>query len=157
MSFDKVKARRLLKEGDVANALTYIQQHADVGSIEALIELANYYYAAGNMAKSEHFMQRAEDCLHPDDLDGRIDLASAYRLGLGGRDRQWRRRRALDHLEAVGEAGNVMVQESLMLHYLEGLNDAPVDLAKALYWAKKAHAAGSVLAKRHIKKLTRSL
>lgn len=143
MDFDKEEARRWLQEGDVAKALRHMNECADAGSIDALVALADHYLDAGESALSEQCIERAERSLQADDWDGHVSLSSAYLIGLGAGDPVSRQKRSLAHLEQVGEAGNLFVQESLMLHYLEGLNGAPCDPVKARYWAEMAAKNGS--------------
>jgi hypothetical protein len=153
VGFDKLKVRSWLRQGELGLAMSYMTECADSGSIDALISLADHYFDVGDVKLSINCMERAESTLRVDDLDGHVSLASAYRFGLGAGDPKSRQRHALVHLEKVGEAGNPVVQESLMLHYLHGLNGAQADQGRALYWAKKAADSGSELAKAELKKV----
>ncbi len=154
MEFDKEMARRWLREGDVPRALLYMKEHADRGSITALITLALYYKTSGNGAASGACIDRCERALTDDNLYGHLELAGAYQTGLGNGDLLDQKNRALELLAVVGEAGNPDIQVSLMLHYLHGLNGAPEDRNRALYWASKAALNGSRRARNVKKSLT---
>ncbi len=147
MTFDETKVREWIVRRDFSEALPYLKHHADNGSVLSLIALAHYYSGAGDNAASDKCMERAEKAIQPDDFDGHVDMASAYQTGLGARDYRRRHELALFHMQIVGEAGNPEIQISLLLHYLQGLNGAPEDKVRALYWAKRAARSGSVRAR----------
>ncbi len=142
-AFQKSKVVDWLAQGDSVRALKYMTKHELLGSIDACIGLANYYFSLGEREKSDDYIDRAERALQESDIDGRISLISAYNTALGRGNREHQQKRALYHLEMVGEAGNNYVEIELMNHYLYGLNGAPKDFKKFMYWANRAIDNGS--------------
>ncbi len=113
------------------------------GDVAAMIALADHEYGKGRRERSLDWMKQAEQSLAPDDLDTKVDLLSAYQLGLGSDDHTVRENRAIELLGELAEAGNVVAAHTLMSYYLYGLNGADVSREKFEHWARMAVSNGS--------------
>jgi TPR repeat protein len=150
LSFDPQRVRELVAKGDDEEAMRYIDQSIESGSVRAMIAKADYLFDRGDQTGSLAWIERAEKAA----LDGdtispsAVLLASAYERGLGTGTRPERERKAINILERIGETGNLPVIHALMINSLYGLNGAPEDYERCIYWAKKAAALGSDAAAR---------
>lgn len=144
--FDPQRPRDLAKQGDDDAAVTYITQFVEDGSVPAMIAMADYFFDKGDKAASLEWMDRAERSIAEDDFISPIFLSSAYRRGLGRGTAEDRYQKAFALKERVAESGNLSVVYEMMSNYLYGLNGAPKDRERFIYWAKKAAALGSEVA-----------
>ena len=104
------------------------------------------------LTRSDKLIELAESQLKPDDLDGAVELWSAFKTGLGCRNIVDGNRKAFHYMNLVAEAGNTPAQEMLLVDYLHGLNGLPVDKERFLYWCNRAMLGGSKLASKELKK-----
>jgi TPR repeat protein len=141
--FDPLRPRDLVKQGDDEAAVAYINQFVDAGSVRAMIAMADYFFDKGDKEASLSWMDRVERSIADDDFVSPIFLASAYTRGLGRGEAYERHQKAFALRERVAESGNVSVIHEMMSNYLFGLNGAPKDHERFIYWAKKAAALGS--------------
>jgi hypothetical protein len=137
------EARQLHRSGQSEFAIQKLIVPAEVGSIDAMIELAHIARDQDRKSDSDKWIDEAEATLKPGDLDGHISLNGAYSLGLGRGEREILERRALHHLELVALAGNTTAQEGLALHFLHGMDGCERDVNKFEYWIGLAINAGS--------------
>ncbi|PQJ25377.1 hypothetical protein BSZ31_10770 [Limnobacter sp. SAORIC-690] len=142
-SFQRTHAQALLKSGELEQAVACMTRYALSGDVEAMILLANYEFDQGTRERSDGWIKQAEQSLHPEDHDAKVELLSAYQMGLGSEDHEVRDRRALELLGELAESGNLVAAHSLMSHYLYGLNGAEVSREKFAYWARVADSLGS--------------
>ncbi len=142
-AFQRDHSRALLKSGDLEQAVAYMTRYALSGDVEAMISLANYEFDRGTRERSDGWIKQAEQSLRPEDHDAKVELLSAYQMGLGSEDYVVRDRRALELLGELAESGNLVAAHSLMSHYLYGLNGAEVSREKFQYWARVADSLGS--------------
>ncbi len=108
-----------------------------------MIALADHEYTEGRQERSLEWMKQAEQSLSPDDIDAKVDLLSAYQLGLGSDDHTVREGRAIQLLGELADAGNIVAAHTLMSYYLHGLNGASVSREKFEEWARVAASNGS--------------
>lgn len=141
--FDPQRPRDLVKQGDDEAAIAYINKFVEAGSVYAMIAMADYFFGKGDKEASLSWMDRAERSIADDDFVSPIYLSSAYTRGLGRGEAYERHQKAFAILERVAESGNVVVIHEMMSNYLYGLNGAPKDYERFIYWAKKAAALGS--------------
>jgi len=141
--FDPQTPRDLVDQGDEEAAVAYINQFIDAGSVRAMIALADHLFDKGDREASLLWMDRVEGAIADDDFVSPIYLSSAYRRGLGRGEADERHHKAFALLERVAESGNLVVIHEMMSNYLYGLNGAPKDHARFIYWAKRAAALGS--------------
>lgn len=141
--FEAMRARDLVRQGDDAAALAYINEFIAAGSVRAMIAMADYLFDKGDKESSLAWMDRVERSIADDDFVSPIYLASAYTRGLGRGEAQERHQKAFALRERVAESGNLVVIHDMMSNYLYGLNGAPKDHERFIYWAKKAAALGS--------------
>ena len=113
----------------------------------AMIEMADYLNDAGDRSASLGWMARAEASIAADDCESWLYLAGALRRGLGAGTAQERYFRALGLKERVAEAGHLATIREMTVNSLEGLNGAPKDSDRAMYWLRKAAALGDAEAK----------
>ena len=104
-SFQRDHARALLKSGELEQAVAYMTRYALSGDVEAMILLANYEFDQGTRERSDGWIKQAEQFLHPEDHDAKVELLSAYQMGLGSEDHEVRDRRALELLGELAESG----------------------------------------------------
>jgi TPR repeat protein len=141
--FDPQKPRELVKQGDEVAAVAYINKFVENGSVRAMIAMADYLFNKEDKEASLAWMDRVEQSISDDDFVSPIYLSSAYRRGLGRGHARERHQKAFVLLERVAESGNVVVMHEMMSNFLHGLNGAPKDYERFIYWAKKAAAHGS--------------
>jgi TPR repeat protein len=141
--FDPILARRMVKQGDDEAAVAYINKFVEVGSVSAMIAMADYWFDKGDKEASLAWMDRVERSIADDDFVSPIYLSSAYTRGLGRGEAYERHQKAFALRERVAESGNVGVIHEMMSNYLYGLNGAPKDHERFIYWTKKAAALGS--------------
>lgn len=141
--FDPQQPRDLVKQGDDEAAVAYINQFVEAGSVRAMIAMADYLFDKGDKESSLAWMDRVERSIADDDFVSPIYLSSAYARGLGRGTAQERYYKAFALRERVAESGNVSVIHEMMSNYLYGLNGAPKDYERFIYWAKKTAALGS--------------
>lgn len=142
LGFDPEAVRDLLKKGRKDDALANMDRFIAKGSVRAMIAMADYLYDSGDFHGSVDWMTRAESSIASDDFVSPIYLASALRRGLGAGTAEERYFRAQTLRERVAESGNVAVIREMMANSLYGLNGAPKDRQRFIYWAKKAAALG---------------
>ena len=133
----------MVKHGNGEAALAYINQFIVAGSVRAMIAMADYLLAKGEKEASLSWIERVERSIADDDFVSPIYLSSAYRRGLGRGTAEEQYHRAFALRERVAESGNVSVIHEMMSNYLYGLNGAPKDHERFIYWANKAAALGS--------------
>jgi len=138
------RARSLKRAGETEKGLAILLELASEGEIDPMIELAFWELDAGRRGESNEWMRRAESALRPDDWDGHVSLHSAYQMGLGEGDIEAQQRRALEHLEKVARAGNVVAQQTLALDFLRGLNGCELNVAEFEKWIQMAIRGGSL-------------
>ena len=141
--FEPQKARELISRGEGDLAIAYMEKFIGQGSVRAMISMADYLFDKKDYAASLAWMERAERTVADDDFVSPIYLASAYERGLGAGSYGEQRRRALQHLERVADSGNLVVMHTLMSYFLYGLNGAPRDRERFMYWASRAADLGS--------------
>jgi TPR repeat protein len=141
---------------DFAPLIAYLDPFVEAGYIRAYVELARVEGARGDIDRSNDLVDQAEKLLRPEDLEGRVELWSAYREGLGKGTQQQKDAKALNLIAEVAASGNVPAQEILMMDYLEGTNGVQKDPERFHSWAKRAAKGGSVLAAEELKKFARS-
>jgi hypothetical protein len=141
--FDERRVRSLAANGEHEQVLAYLNPWMNKGLVRAMISMADYLYGRGDKEASLRWMNRAEQSISEDDFVSPLYLASAYRMGLGAGDPEERRRKALALRERVAESGNIHVIHDMMTNYLYGLNMAPTDHERFVYWARKAAGLGS--------------
>jgi TPR repeat protein len=137
------EASRLHKSGQTDRAILNLIPLAEVGSIDAMVELALIARDKGNKFDSDEWIDKAEAALKPGDLDGHASLKSAYSLCLGRGERETLDDRALYHLKQIALAENTFAQESLALHFLHGLNGCDKNVDQFEYWIRRAMDLGS--------------
>ena len=141
--FDPDHPCHLVNQGDHQAALLYINEFVEAGSVRAMIAMADYLFDKGDHEASLAWMDRVERSIADEDFISPIYLSSAYKRGLGRGTAPERYQKAFALLERVAESGNVSVIHEMMSNYLYGLNGAPKDRERFIYWAKKAAALGS--------------
>jgi TPR repeat protein len=130
--------RKLMQDRRFDEARVLLKGLTESDSVFALTALADVEFEAGNRLESELLIQRAESVVDASDLEGHLDLVSAYRLGLGGHDRDFQDRMALKHMHHVASAGNPVVQMELANHYRYGLNGCAQSKPDAIKWLELA-------------------
>lgn len=143
VGFDPQRPRDLVKQGDSEAAISYISKFVEAGSVRAMIAMADYVFDKGDKEASFAWMDRVEQAIADDDFVSPIYLSSAYKRGLGRGTSHERHQKAFNLLERVAEAGNLGVIHEMMNNCLYGLNGAPKDRERFIYWTKKAAALGS--------------
>ena len=146
--YDPTLVRELYAKGwkdhkELAQLIAYLTPFVESGHLPAIIELARVELVLGNENRSQALMARAEALLDDDDLDGHVELWSAYSAGLGVGSPEKKYAKAVGHITHVAERGNVIAQEMLMMVYLHGTIEVRKDPDNFLKWAKRAAAAGS--------------
>jgi TPR repeat protein len=147
-SYDSKLVRELYAKGwkdhkKFAQLIAYLVPFVESGHLPAIMELARVELVVGNESRSEALIARAEALLDDDDLDGHVELWSAYRAQLGAGSPEEKFAKAVGHITHVAERGNVIAQEMLMMAYLHGTVEVRKDPNNFLKWAKRAAAAGS--------------
>lgn len=153
--FNPSYARELVRAGRPDDAVRYIHSFIAQGNAAAMVAMADYEFNHGSKSASEEWIARVERLVACGDADAAVDLVSAYELGLGGGSQTDRDRKALQILEYIAEAGNVVAAHSLMSRYLYGLNGAAVSREKFVRWAKKAAEYGSEGAAKALRRIHR--
>lgn len=143
VGFDPQRPRDLFKQGDDQTAISYINKFVEAGSVRAMIAMADYLFDKGDRDASLAWMDRVERTIADDDFVSPIYLSSAYKRGLGRGTAPERHQKAFALLERVAESGNVSVIHEMMSNYLHGLNGAPKDRKRFIYWTQKAADLGS--------------
>lgn len=153
--FDPQRPRDLVKQGDDDAAVAYINEFVEAGSVRAMIAMADYLFDKGDRETSLAWMDRVELAIADDDFVSPIYLASAYRRGLGRGTPHELYQEAFALRERVAESGNVSVIHEMLSNYLYGLNGAPQDHDRFIYWTKKAAALGSEAAVKVLRQVER--
>lgn len=146
LGFD-VGVARLLRRDDDREAVAYLEDFIAKGSVMAMIEMAEYLNDTGDRSASLSWMERAEASIAVDDCESWLYLAGALRRGLGTGTAQERYFRAFGLRERVAEAGHLATIREMIVNYFEGLNGAPKDTDRTIYWLRKAAALGDEEAK----------
>jgi len=142
LGFDVGIARHLLKQGEQNEGIAYLEEFIAKGSVMAMIEMAEHLEDKGDKSSSLALMERAESSIAADDFQSLLYLAGALRRGLGAGTAQERYFRAFDLKERVAEAGHLATIREMIVNYFDGLNGAPKDGERAVYWIRKAAAHG---------------
>jgi TPR repeat protein len=150
--FDVGNARYLLQQGREAEGVAYMEEFIAKGSRMAMIEMAEYLNDAGDRSASLAWMERAEKSIATDDCESWLYLAGALRRGLGTGTAQERYFRALGLKERVAEAGHLPTIREMAMNCFHGLNGAPKDRDRTIYWLRKAAALGDEEAKQVLRK-----
>lgn len=143
VGFDPQRPRDLVKQGEAEAALSYINAFIEAGSVRAMIAMADYMFDINDLELSIAWMDRAEKAIPENDFVSPIYLSSAYRRGLGRGTSFDRHQKAFVLLERVAESGNMSVIQEMMDNYRHGLNGAPRDRERFIYWVQKAAILGS--------------
>jgi len=147
LGFDVATARYLLKQGGEGEGVAYLEQFVARGSVLAMIEMAEYLDDKGDQSASVALMERAEASIAADDFESLLYLAGALRRGLGAGTAKERYFRAFSLKERVAESGHLATIREMIVNGLDGLNGAPKDSERAIYWIGKAAALGDEEAK----------
>lgn len=147
LGFDVATARYLLKQGEEGEGAAYLQEFIAKGSVMAMIEMAEHLDDKGDQSASLTLMERAEASVTDDDFESRLYLAGALRRGLGAGTAQERYFRSFRLKERVAEAGHLATIREMIVNCSHGLNGAPKDSERAIYWLRKAAAFGDEKAK----------
>ncbi|MCS3897078.1 TPR repeat protein [Bradyrhizobium japonicum USDA 38] len=142
LGFDVGTARHLLKQGEEGEGVAYLEEFIAKGSVIAVIEMAEHLDNKGDQSASLTLMERAEGSIAEDDFGALLYLARALRRGLGAGTAQERYFRAFDLKERVAEAGHLATIREMIVNCFDGLNGAPKDSDRAVYWLRKAAALG---------------
>ncbi|MET4272057.1 TPR repeat protein [Bradyrhizobium sp. F1.2.2] len=140
LGFDVGVARQLLKEGGDGEGAAYLEAFIAKGSVMAMIEMAEYLDDKGDQPASLALMARAEASIADDDCESWLYLAGALRRGLGAGTAQERYFRSFNLKERVAESGHLLAIQEMIANYFHGLNGAPKDSERAIYWVRKAEA-----------------
>jgi TPR repeat protein len=143
----EVGVARVLRQDDDGEAVAYLEQFIAKGSVMAMIEMAEYLDDRGDQSSSLAWMARAEASIADDDCESWLYLAGALRRGLGAGTAQERYFRSFSLKERVAEAGHLATIREMIVNYFNGLNGAPKDSERAVYWLRKAAALGDEKAK----------
>ena len=137
----------MLRQDDDSDAVAYLKEFISKGSVMAMIEMAEYLQDKDDQFSSLAWMARAEASIAADDCESWLYLAGALRRGLGAGTAQERYFRALGLKERVAEAGHLATIHEMVMNCFHGLNGAPKDGNRAIYWLRKAAALGDEKAK----------
>src|SRR5262245_501522 len=118
----------------------------------AMIEMAEYLDDKGDQSASLALVERAEASIDADDCESWLYLAGALRRGLGAGTAEERYFRSFDLKQRVAEDGHLETIWEMVANCLHGLNGAPKDNERAIYWLRKAAALGDERAKQMLRK-----
>jgi TPR repeat protein len=134
------KAARYLKEGNYDEALSLMQQAAELGDAEAQHELADVFRAENDLAAALEWEKKAAEQGYP---KAQYNLAIHYRNGLGtsvdsGQQFIW--------CQKAAENGFADAMHGLAVCYLHGTGTSK-NFEKAIHWLEQASNAGNAGAK----------